>query len=532
MFKTYYYIRELASYLKSILDKSVIRSVFTQEKDKIVIHLISENLSEIFLEFSVNNILPYLVLKDSFKRAAKNSVDILEILVNKKIISVEVMAFDRILLFNLSDNCSLYFVLIPQKFNLHIVNDDKIVDSFKNKKDYIGRLFSTVFEKKRQYTRSEIISVNDYMKNIYQMFGELVHKEVCSRLNLDCSLTIDDEAKLRIDKTFSDILEELEKPEYILYSYKGSIYAALIELRLLDHANKRKFGDINSLNRSYISSYSSFFELLSLKNHIFKNLDNKIKILTRKVGNLENLTENQSGINNFKNIADYLMANLHNIPEGSEYNDWIDLTNNKIIKVKLKKSLSIAENANYYYGKYKRGKKSLENLQSKFNKLQNELKSLREKRNYISVCDDLKILKKMDKQEIKSSESEPKSFRIFRIDNNYEIWVGKNSASNDLLTTKYSSQNDLWFHVRGSSGSHTVLKTGNKKDKVPGNIIKIAASVAAYYSKARKAGNVPVAYSEKKYVKKKKGLSQGQVIMEREKVVFVRPSLPDSENIT
>ena len=72
----------------------------------------------------------------------------------------------------------------------------------------------------------------------------------------------------------------------------------------------------------------------------------------------------------------------------------------------------------------------------------------------------------------------------------------------------------------------SVLKKNSKTDDVPKEIIKIAASIAAYYSKARNAGNVPVAYTEKKFVKKMKGMNQGAVIMEREKVVNIKPGLP------
>jgi len=41
----------------------------------------------------------------------------------------------------------------------------------------------------------------------------------------------------------------------------------------------------------------------------------------------------------------------------------------------------------------------------------------------------------------------------------------------------------------------------------------------------RNAGTVPVAYCERKYVRKPKHLNQGAVILEREEVIFVKPNL-------
>jgi predicted ribosome quality control (RQC) complex YloA/Tae2 family protein len=107
--------------------------------------------------------------------------------------------------------------------------------------------------------------------------------------------------------------------------------------------------------------------------------------------------------------------------------------------------------------------------------------------------------------------------------------VGKSSANNDLLTMKYAKPNDLWFHARGSSGSHTVLRVRDTTHPPGKESIYQAASIAAYYSKMRNASNVPVAYCERKFVKKSKGLAEGAVILEREKVIFVTPRLPQPE---
>jgi predicted ribosome quality control (RQC) complex YloA/Tae2 family protein len=118
-------------------------------------------------------------------------------------------------------------------------------------------------------------------------------------------------------------------------------------------------------------------------------------------------------------------------------------------------------------------------------------------------------------------------FRIFTVVGGFEVWVGKSSANNDLLTMKYAKPNDLWLHARSASGSHTILRAHGAT--LPSKeAIHQAASIAAYYSKMRNAGNVPVAYCERKYVRKPKGSHAGTVILEREKVIFVQPRLPQT----
>jgi len=126
--------------------------------------------------------------------------------------------------------------------------------------------------------------------------------------------------------------------------------------------------------------------------------------------------------------------------------------------------------------------------------------------------------------EIETNPKELSRFRIYKLADGFEVWVGKDSAANDLLTMKYAKQNDLWFHVRGAPGSHTVLKLPDSCDTIPKEHIKSAAAIAAFYSKAKNARNVNVAYTEAKNVQKYKGAKSGSVVIKNEKVVKVSRS--------
>ena len=107
------------------------------------------------------------------------------------------------------------------------------------------------------------------------------------------------------------------------------------------------------------------------------------------------------------------------------------------------------------------------------------------------------------------------------------MWVGKNSENNDLLTMKYSKPSDLWFHARGSSGSHVILRIGTGKGEPSRKALEETAAIAAFYSKMKTAKHVPVAVTERKYVRKPRGAPAGTVTIEREKLLFVNPQLPE-----
>lgn len=124
-----------------------------------------------------------------------------------------------------------------------------------------------------------------------------------------------------------------------------------------------------------------------------------------------------------------------------------------------------------------------------------------------------------------------KRLRIFELPNGFKILAGKSAADNDFLTFKVAGQNDLWFHVRGASGSHTVLKISDgeisNREKAPKDFIEAAASIAAFYSKAKNTTKINVAYTEVRNVSKYRGPNTGSVVVKNERLVKVTPSSPE-----
>lgn len=108
----------------------------------------------------------------------------------------------------------------------------------------------------------------------------------------------------------------------------------------------------------------------------------------------------------------------------------------------------------------------------------------------------------------------------------WEVWVGRSAKQNDELTHRRAAPRDLWFHARGCEGSHTVLRIGSGKGEPPREIVEEAAAIAAFHSKARNSKLVPVAYTERRHVRKPRGAPVGTASIQREKVIFVAPREP------
>jgi predicted ribosome quality control (RQC) complex YloA/Tae2 family protein len=116
--------------------------------------------------------------------------------------------------------------------------------------------------------------------------------------------------------------------------------------------------------------------------------------------------------------------------------------------------------------------------------------------------------------------------RRFVVAGGWTVLVGRSAAENDVLTHKYASAGDLWFHARQAQGSHVVLRRDKRKSEPAREAIIEAARIAAHYSKAKNSKHVPVSYTEKRYVRKVRGGAAGLAVMLREKVVFVTPAPP------
>jgi predicted ribosome quality control (RQC) complex YloA/Tae2 family protein len=102
-----------------------------------------------------------------------------------------------------------------------------------------------------------------------------------------------------------------------------------------------------------------------------------------------------------------------------------------------------------------------------------------------------------------------------------EIWVGRNDAANDFLTTRLARGKDLFFHLDGAPGSHVVLATGGREDPPPDAILD-ACELAVHFSKARDATRADVHVVPIRNVRKPKGAKPGLVTVHGGRSVHLR----------
>ncbi len=136
---------------------------------------------------------------------------------------------------------------------------------------------------------------------------------------------------------------------------------------------------------------------------------------------------------------------------------------------------------------------------------------------------------------VKKRRGTPRTpYRAFVTHAGARILVGKSAADNDQLTLHVARPHDLWIHVRDGAGSHVVVPLSKGKGKGIGEVaspelVIDAAHLAAHFSSARDEAIVLVVYTQKRYVRKRRGSPAGLVELDREKVLTLRVERPRLE---
>jgi predicted ribosome quality control (RQC) complex YloA/Tae2 family protein len=285
-------------------------------------------------------------------------------------------------------------------------------------------------------------------------------------------------------------------------------------ISLFPRENAREFSSFNDLFKGAITA---FIEDLD-KRHSEQEQRLEIRRLKRRIARLKKKLLIPEAVERLRMCGELILANVAKIRKGCESVELFNPYTKEKTDVPLDPVLTPQANAQKYFSRYKKEKRGQPKLLEQIAKLEGDVVSA-ETRSAREPAEKKKVGKPSQKRE---------PFHKFNLDSGSVILVGKSSHSNDQLTFGHARPGDYFFHARGVEGAHTILRPNIPKKQRPGkDEIRTAAAIAAYFSKAKTQRNVPVSYTQRKYLKKNKKGKPGSVIMMREEVVFVNPGLPD-----
>lgn len=228
--------------------------------------------------------------------------------------------------------------------------------------------------------------------------------------------------------------------------------------------------------------------------------------------------------------GELILANIYKIKQGDKsvaVTDYYDGTEKTI---SLDPALTPAQNAERYYKRYNKAKRTLvaqlpqkevaEAELAYLNGVNDEIALAENASDAVLIAEELKAAGYIAKEKLpQKRRKEPAKYRVYAIDG-FTVKVGRNNVENDELTFS-AKGGDLWLHAKDYHSSHVIIETEGKD--VPEKTIITAAEICAYYGKGREGGKSDVVYTKKKFVKKPPKSKPGFCIYTDFKTVTVKP---------
>src|ERR1035438_5204124 len=531
MYKNFFFLNKFVVEADSELRGYSLTDAFSQDKDKLILAFRSGEEKK-FIELSVNPGNPFITLRNKYSRAKRNSVSFFESHLPINILSIDIAQYDRVIRLN-SEGCAMYFFIRGKYTNAVLITSERMIFPFKKSEEpdedlLIKELSEIKFSNEFSYPAFVIKEEDtpDSIRKRYPYIGKEIIFELKNRT---------EGKKQDLDEELNNILREVEKNNpAVFYSDKFDTLELGIEsFGSIPFSEKTVFQTTSEALQYYLGRKYSIEGIADIKKKIVRYVKREMEKLSTKLNSLDSILSKESKEEIYNKYGNLLLINLHKIKPRMDKVLVDDVYEGKEIEIPINPSISPNRNADLYFERAKDDRITREKAKGmkvrfilEFNKLKginDRIDSIEEKEELRAIMKDLKI---KDDENNPVKEDMKNKFKRYIIDGKYLVFVGKDSQNNDLLTVKFAKQNDYWFHSRGVPGSHVVLRTENIKENMPKNILKKAAALAAYHSKAKTAGLTPVSYTQKKYVVKKRGMEPGKVALLKEEVLLVRPEIP------
>ncbi len=560
-------IDELSPLLESKIDK-----VYQPEKDELLLVIRTrEKTYKLVLSASANNPRIHFTekTKENPKTAPLFCMLLRKHLVSGKITAVSQPDFERAVQFDvesyneLGDLTKKHLIVEIMGRNSNIIltdNDFKIIDSVKHV-DFTQSSVRQILpglEYVRPPLQEKTAILSGDIKNAVIDFSEngmpcdkaimakisgispVIAREIVFLGTGKTNIVCGELSTCEKEKITAELIKFAQNPPYnpsIIFDASGKPID-FSATRILQYGNGIEIKTFNTMSDVICEFYSAKDkkERMHQKSaDLLKLLGNNLDRASKKLSIQQKTMKDAKEKERYKIYADLLTANLYRIQEGHKsivvenyYEDGYPE-----IEIELLENLSPSKNAQRYYKLYNKLKnaevevaKQMSSTLSDIEYLESTLLSVENAQNEADLSEirqELSELGYIKRQKTNKRDTKLNSKPMHFISSDgFDIYVGKNNTQNDYLTLKFANSKDIWFHTKNIHGSHTIIKLGIDKS-IPKTTMTEAAALAAYYSKARESGKVPVDYTEIKNVKKPNGAKPGMVIYDNYNTIYVDP---------
>jgi predicted ribosome quality control (RQC) complex YloA/Tae2 family protein len=551
MITNYYTLVHVASELAHKFAGQTVNEIFTQHRGELVI---SCNETPAVIIAGCEHANNCIYARKTFARARRNSADLFPDIIGMVIENVFMHPADRQLHIRMKDPCELVVQLFGSKANVLLVNASGIItETFLKKPEAKITTIESLQVNSGTIDPETFLStyagqpLKDSLKRVLPQFGPVLIRELLARTGLNGEQTVTpvlDNETARLLDTAQRMKEELlgHPSPRVYFDGTSPVRFSIIPLQHLNDFTSQNYDSVSEAIQSYRASLYHEKTVLQEKEDIVRILERQREHTERTLRNMTEESEKPDRAKHYELFGKLLISQLHLLKKGDTTAVAEDFVtgSNALVEIPLDQHLTPAKNAERYFEKAEKSRHAAEEQHHRILELTDRQKTislLLDRMEETSTSDDLKHFAEENRIALlqfgfkteksgQMKKEDPLPFRVFTVAGGFQVWAGKSGENNDLLSTRHTAKNDLWFHARGVGGSHVVLKIGTGKGEVSKQAIDQAAAVAAYYSKMKKSKLVPVTMCEGKYVRKPKGVPAGTVTVEREKTIYAEPGLP------
>jgi predicted ribosome quality control (RQC) complex YloA/Tae2 family protein len=518
MHLNYHYLKYLCPQLSSKLKGLQIITCFSQNKDELVIGCASD-LEQIYIRANLLPVISCLSFPQEFKRSKRNTVSLFPELIGQIITHIRVFSFERAFKIELESGDSLVFKLHGNRSNvLYYPKNSYYPNSiFRNELKDDKNIHINEIDRHLDLSLENFQLLEGNASQFLPTLGKIPREWLKSKGYIDADL----QKKWGL---IQELLDLIENPHYAIIKENNDFLLTLLPVHEAVFETADPVESSNELFR-YKVVVQAFEKEKNQWLRIFEEQKKRTKAYILKTS--QKLEELENEISPSQ-LADVIMANLHQIPSGSEEVVLFNFYSQKEELFKLKKTQTPQKFAETLYRKSKNRKKELDQLYQNLDEKEKILTQTEEWISELNGITDFRHLKEFIKTNHLTARQKEKEeqvpFKRFEVEG-FEILVGKSAKSNDELLRHFAWKDDLWLHAKDVSGSHVLVKYRSGIN-FPKTVIERAAELAAYYSKNKNESLAPVIFTPAKFVRKVKGSPAGAVMVDKESVLMVIPRGP------
>lgn len=354
----------------------------------------------------------------------------------------------------------------------------------------------------------------------------MIAEELCHRSCLESARSASSFSELEqthLYRTLQRMMDDIRNKNFtpnIVYDGKVPLDFAALPLTQYSDMEVRNFEDISQVLEQYYAAKNTITRIRQKSSDLRRVVGTALDRNRKKYDLQQKQLKDTEKREKYKIYGELLNAYGYDVAEESQKLEALNYYTNEMVTIPLDPTLTPQENAQKYFDRYGKLKRTYEALNTLLEETRQEILHLESistsldialsEEDLVQVKEELTqygyIKRKYTGKRVKITS---KPFHYLSSDG-YHIYVGKNNYQNEELTFKFASGNDWWFHAKGAPGSHVIVKSGG--GELPDATFEEAARLAAWYSSHRGADKVEIDYVEKKHVKKVNGGKPGFVI--------------------